>query len=80
VGKTKVAITLEQPLLKKVDRLVKRHVFANRSQAIQEAVSEKLDRVECGRLAKECEKLDPVFEKAMAEEGLSEALQEWPEY
>lgn len=80
MGKTKVAITLEQPLLEKVDRLVKRHVFANRSQAIQEAVAEKLDRVECGRLAKECGKLDPAFEQAMADEGLSEALQEWPKY
>jgi hypothetical protein len=28
----------------------------------------------------ECKKLDPKFEKAMAEEGLSEDLSQWPEY
>ena len=31
-------------------------------------------------LAQECAKLDPAFEKALAEEGLSEDLAEWPEY
>jgi hypothetical protein len=31
-------------------------------------------------LARECAKLNPLFEKAMAEEGLSEELSEWPEY
>jgi len=29
------------------------------------------------RLAQECAKLDPTFEKAFAEEGLSEDLAEW---
>jgi len=55
-------------------------VFPNRSQAIQEAVEEKLSRLEHGRLARECAKLDPAFEKALAEEGLSEELAEWPVY
>ena len=54
--------------------------FTNRSQAIEEAVEEKLERLERTRLARECSKLDPTFEKAMAEEGLSEDLSEWPEY
>lgn len=31
-------------------------------------------------LARECAKLDPEFEKAIAEEGLSVELNEWPEY
>jgi hypothetical protein len=30
--------------------------------------------------AKECVKLDPDFEKSIAEEGLSEELSGWPEY
>ena len=47
---------------------------------IQEAVEEKLTRLERGRLAGECTKLDPAFEKALAEEGLSEDASEWPEY
>ncbi len=52
----------------------------NRSQAIQEAVKEKLQKITKSRLAKECAKLDPSFEQAMADEGLSEDLREWPEY
>jgi len=55
-------------------------MFPNRSRAIQEAVEEKLDRLERSRLARECGRLDPEFEKAMAEEGISEELGEWPEY
>ena len=43
-------------------------------------MEEKLERVDQNRLARECEKLDPAFEKALAEEGLSEELTEWPEY
>jgi hypothetical protein len=38
----------------------------------QEAVEKKLARLDRGRLARECAKLDPVFEKTLAEEGLSE--------
>jgi hypothetical protein len=36
--------------------------------------------MERSRLAQECAKLDPVFEKAMADEGLSEELAAWPNY
>ena len=67
----KVAITLNEHLLARLDRLVGERVFPNRSQAIQEAVREKLDRLGQGRLARECAKLDPEFEQQMAEEGLS---------
>ena len=67
----KVAITLDENLLKRLDRLVKNRLFENRSRAIQEAVSEKLARLERNRLARECAKLDRKFEQSMAEEGLS---------
>lgn len=80
MNKTKIAITLDQESVKRLDHLVEEHIFSNRSQAIQEAVKEKLERIERSRLARECAKLDPGFEKAMAEEGLSEDLSEWPEY
>ena len=80
MGRSKVAITIDEELLEKLDRLVKRAMFRNRSQAIQIAVKEKLERVDRSRLARECSKLDPGFEKALAEEGLSEELREWPEY
>lgn len=80
MGQTKVAITIEEGILARLDALVKRKVYRNRSQAIQEAVQEKLERLESNRLAEECAKLDPSFEKAIAEEGLSEELATWPEY
>lgn len=80
MNKTKIAITLDQKAVERLDRLVREHIFPNRSQVIQEAVQEKLQRMEHSRLARECAKLDPTFEKAMAEEGLSEDLREWPEY
>ena len=76
----KVAITIDEGLLKHLDRLVKNHLFENRSRAIQEAVREKLARLERGRLARECAKLDRVFEQGMAEEGMSAESEEWPEY
>lgn len=46
-------------------------VFPSRSQAIEVAVQEKLARLEQGRLARECAKLDPNFEKALVEEGFA---------
>jgi metal-responsive CopG/Arc/MetJ family transcriptional regulator len=76
----KVAVTLDEKTLDRLDRLVKVRLFPNRSRAIQEAVEEKLERLERSRLARECTKLDPAFEKAMAEEGMSEELGQWPEY
>ena len=39
---SKVAVSMDLALLAEVDSLVARHVFANRSQAIQTAVREKL--------------------------------------
>ncbi len=78
--KEKIAITLEKEYVGELDRLVDEKVFQNRSQAISEAVCEKLARMKRSRLAKECAKLDPKFEKAMADEGLTEDAGEWPEY
>ena len=80
MAKSKVAISLDESTLIRLDKLVQKQVFPNRSQAIEEAVVEKLARLEKSRLAQECAKLDPAFEKALAEEGLSEDLTEWPEY
>jgi metal-responsive CopG/Arc/MetJ family transcriptional regulator len=80
MGKTKVAITLNEQYIEQLDRFVSEHIFQNRSQAIQEAVEEKLARIKRTRLAKECAKLDPTLEKAMADEWLTEDLSQWPEY
>lgn len=80
MGKEKIAITLDEEFIGELDRLVHQHVFQSRSQAIQEAVSEKLRRMKHSRLATECAKLQPTFEKAMAEEGMAEDVNQWPEY
>ncbi|MCF8077189.1 MAG: ribbon-helix-helix domain-containing protein [Desulfotignum sp.] len=77
---SKIAITMDDNMLKQLDMLVKSNRFPNRSKAIQEAVAEKLMRMEKSRLARECSKLDPEFEQSMAEEGISSELEEWPEY
>jgi metal-responsive CopG/Arc/MetJ family transcriptional regulator len=80
MGRSKVAVSLEETTLDRLDRLVEKAVFPSRSQAIQIAVEEKLDRIEHGRLARECAKLDRNFEKSLAEEGMSEDLSAWPAY
>ena len=77
---TKVAITIEKSLLSRLDRLVKANAFPNRSRAIQEAVSDKLARMDHRRLAQESSKLDKSFEQAMAEEGMNSEIESWPEY
>jgi metal-responsive CopG/Arc/MetJ family transcriptional regulator len=80
MGKSKIAITLDQQALGRLDQLVRERAFPNRSQAIEEAIREKLDRLDRRRLARETGKLDPAFERALAEEGLSGDPSEWPEY
>ncbi len=78
--KTKVAVTLDSKLVGEVDHLVKERRFANRSQAIETAVAEKLQRLAQTRLARECGKLDASEERALAEEGLAGSKDSWPEY
>jgi len=77
---SKIAITIDQNLLHRLDFLVKSQRFTNRSRAIQEAVAEKLARIERSRLAQECAKLDPKLEQEMADEGFVAEMDEWPEY
>lgn len=78
--KTKLAITLDATLVGELDHLVSRRRFANRSQAIEVAVAEKLERLAKTRLAQECSKLNPNEERALAEEGLAGSRDTWPEY
>ncbi len=69
-----IAISLDEGTVKSLDRLVKSRIFPSRSKVIQDAVGEKLKKLGKSRLARECAKLDPEFEKAFAEEGLSYEL------
>lgn len=76
----KVAITIDRDLLARLDQLIKENQYPNRSNAVQEAIRDKLQRLQRSRLAREAAKLDPAFEQAMAEEGLTEDSEQWPEY
>jgi Arc/MetJ-type ribon-helix-helix transcriptional regulator len=78
--KTKVALTLDSELLERVDELVDRRRFRNRSQAVEAALADKLHRLARTRLARESAKLNPRDEKRLAGEGLADDLASWPEY
>ena len=78
--KTKVAITVDSEILDELDELIARDRFPNRSQAIEAAVREKLERLRRTRLARECAKLDQDEEKSLADEGLASELDAWPAY
>lgn len=80
MAKTKVAITVDEQLLDRLDALVASRRFPNRSQAIEAAVEEKLSRLKRSRLAEECAKLDPEQEKSFAEEGFAVDMDQWPAY
>jgi len=73
----KVAITLDERVLRVVDRWVKQGRYPNRSQAIQSALREKMERWKRTRLADELSRLDPGEERALADEKL--AGESWPE-
>lgn len=78
--KAKIAITMSAEVLARVDRLVAEGAFSNRSRVIETAVEEKIARIEHVRLALECAKLDPAFERELAEEGFAEDTSGWPQY
>ena len=76
----KVAVSIDNKQLKKIDFYVKKHVFKSRSQAFQIAIEKALDQLEHQRLARECAKLDVDAEQDMADLGLGEDLDAWPKY
>jgi metal-responsive CopG/Arc/MetJ family transcriptional regulator len=76
----KIAVTIDKDLLARLDRMVGERRFPNRSRAVQEAIREKLSRIDRNRLARESAKLDPNSEQQMTEEGITEDFEQWPEY
>ena len=74
----KIAISIDPRLFRRLDSLVEREVFRSRSEAIQKAVAEKLDRLDRSRLARECAKLSPLEEQEMADEVLSRTSRNGP--
>jgi Arc/MetJ-type ribon-helix-helix transcriptional regulator len=80
MGTSKVAITLDEELLERIDRLVAERKFPSRSRAIQLAVQAQIDRLDQHRLARECAKLDPRYEQQLAQHRESYDLESWPGY
>ncbi len=80
MSRSKVAISLNESTLARLDKLVEKAAFPSRSQAIQEAVEENWHVWKEAAWPGSVRNLDPAFEKALAEEGLSEDASEWPKY
>ncbi|MFP4030059.1 MAG: ribbon-helix-helix domain-containing protein [Desulfococcaceae bacterium] len=76
----KIAITMDEALLKQLDSMVKSKIYPSRSKAIQEAFADKLERIPKTRLGRECAALDPDYECSFSEEGFSMEIDGWPEY
>jgi metal-responsive CopG/Arc/MetJ family transcriptional regulator len=76
----KIAISIDQGLLGRIDSLVQAKKFRSRSELFQSAVTEQLARLDEDSLARECSKLDREEEQAFADVGLSTDLAEWPAY
>jgi Arc/MetJ-type ribon-helix-helix transcriptional regulator len=76
----KIAISLNEAILHQLDDLVSRAEYPSRSGAIQRAIIEMLERKYGNHFARECAKLNPEEEMAIAEEGMNSELGSWPEY
>ncbi|MCF7936072.1 MAG: ribbon-helix-helix domain-containing protein [Synergistales bacterium] len=75
-----IDVTVDEELLREIDRLIDAGFFPDRGTAIREALEEKVKRLEKARLALQCAQLDIAEEQAMAEEGFCGEIVKWPEY
>lgn len=76
----KIAISISETMLRRLDELVRETRYPSRSGAIQKAVQDLLDRTYGTRLARECSKLIPEEEISIAEEGMNSEFGSWPGY
>jgi Arc/MetJ-type ribon-helix-helix transcriptional regulator len=79
MSSAKIAISLSPKVLREVDRLVRAGRFPSRSKLLQDALDEKLLRIDRSRLARECAKLEARKERDLANETMR-AEQQWPVY
>lgn len=79
MASAKIAITVEEGLLRDVDRWVREGRYANRSQAIQAALAKEQERHKKTRLREALKHVNKAEEQALAEEWLAGELP-WPEY
>lgn len=77
---TKIAISIDKKVLDRIDRLVAKKMFINRSRAIQTAIEEKISKLDKTRLSIESAKLNRVEEQLLSEEGSQMDFAEWAEY
>jgi len=80
MSKAKIAITVDEALLKSVDEYVQILEGYNRSRFFEEAVAERVERYEKHRLSRELDKIETAEERKTAEEGLAAENEIWPEY
>lgn len=76
----KIAVTIDEYVLGRLEQLVHDGRYANRSKAIETAVREQVARADRSRLIRELAVLDPIEEQELAEESISADADEWPEY
>ncbi len=68
---SKIAITLDERLLRIIDRWVKQGRYPNRSKAVQAAIHSQVERWKRTRLESELDKLDIAEERALASEPMA---------
>ena len=64
---SKIAISIDKKILNRIDRLVEKKMFTNRSKAIQIAIEEKISKLDKSRLAIESAKLNKTEEQQLSE-------------
>jgi len=79
MAKAKVAVTIDARILGELDALIAADRFPNRSQAVEAALADKINRLRHTRLAREAAKLDVRQEQAEADEGLAMDAAAWPQ-
>jgi Arc/MetJ-type ribon-helix-helix transcriptional regulator len=73
---SRIAVTVDEKLLREVDSWVREGKYPSRSRAIQAALEEKLRRQR--RLLEALAEADPEEARSVAEESIG--VDEWPEY
>lgn len=76
----KIAITVDEKVVRIMDRLVREGKYKSRSGVIQEALEDKLKNKKRKRLLQELSKLDPKEERELADEFICLNDGEWAEY
>jgi len=76
----KITVSLDIDTVEGIDCLVQQRKHKNRSQAIQNALKEYLQKIEKQRLYEEIDKLDQKAEMKVAEEGFDAVNEIWEDY